>query len=89
MSSVLPAYAFPWRQSINPVPSVKELNEMIKAYCDKTGTVYLDYFTVMADDRRGLPANLSKDGVHPTLEGYKIMEPLAQKAIAQALRARK
>ncbi|MEJ7684167.1 MAG: hypothetical protein WKG06_41210 [Segetibacter sp.] len=40
----------------------------------------------MADSRRGLPANLSKNGVHPNLEGYKVMEPLAEKAIAAALK---
>lgn len=86
LSSVLPAFAFPWRPSINPVPKVKALNEMIKAYADKNNIVYLDYFTAMADSRRGLPANLSKDGVHPNLEGYKVMEPLAEKAIAASLK---
>lgn len=86
LSSVMPAFAFPWRPSINPVPKVKALNEMIKAYADKNNIVYLDYFTAMADSRRGLPANLSKDGVHPNLEGYKVMEPLAEKAIATAIK---
>jgi acetyl esterase/lipase/lysophospholipase L1-like esterase len=86
LSSVMPAYSFPWRPSINPVPSVKALNEMIKAYCDKNKIVYLDYFTAMADDRRGLPKNLSGDGVHPNLDGYKIMEPLAEKAIDEAMK---
>ena len=88
LSSVLPALAFPWRPAIDPVPKVKALNEMIKAYADQHSIVYLDYFTAMADARRGLPANLSKDGVHPTLEGYKVMEPLAEKAIAAAVKKR-
>jgi lysophospholipase L1-like esterase len=85
LASVLPAAAFPWRPAINPVEKVKALNEMIQAYAKKNNIVYLDYFTAMADDKRGLPATLSKDGVHPNLEGYKMMEPLAKKAIAQAL----
>jgi lysophospholipase L1-like esterase len=88
ISSILPANAFPWRLSINPVAGVKALNEMLKAYADKNKKwiVYLDYFTAMADDKRGLPANLAKDGVHPTLEGYRMMEPLVEKAIDKALR---
>ena len=86
LSSIMPAFSFPWRPSINPVPKVKSLNNMIKAYADKNNIIYLDYFTAMADSRSGLPANLSKDGVHPTLEGYKVMEPLAEKAIAAALK---
>jgi lysophospholipase L1-like esterase len=86
LASVTPAFAFPWRQAINPVPKVKALNNMIRAYAEKNHLVYLDYFTAMADSRSGLPANLSKDGVHPNLEGYKMMEPLAEHAISEALK---
>ncbi len=86
ISSVLPAFSFPWRPAINPVPKVAALNKMLKAYAAKNNIVYLDYFTAMADERMGLPSNLSKDGVHPNLEGYKVMEPLAEKAIAAALK---
>jgi lysophospholipase L1-like esterase len=39
----------------------------------------------MKDDRDGLPANLSHDGVHPTPAGYAIMAPLAEAGIAKAL----
>ena len=86
LSSILPAFSFPWRPSINPVPKVKALNEMIKDYADKNKIVYLDYFITMADSTSGLPANLSKDGVHPNLEGYKVMEPWAEKAIEAAMK---
>lgn len=86
ISSVLPANAFPWRPAINPTEKVKALNDMLKAYTVKNNLVYLDYFTAMADAQRGLPANLSKDGVHPNLAGYKMMEPLAEKAISEALK---
>ena len=40
----------------------------------------------MKDERNGLPKSLSGDGVHPNLDGYKIMEPLIDKAIAEALK---
>lgn len=86
LCSVMPAFNFPWRPSIDPKPSVKSLNEMIRNYCDKNDIVYLDYFTAMADERKGLPQSLSPDGVHPNLAGYKIMEPLAEKAIEQAFK---
>jgi lysophospholipase L1-like esterase len=39
----------------------------------------------MADDRKGLKAELTYDGVHPNEAGYKVMGPLAEKAIAEAL----
>jgi len=86
LSSVMPAFAFPWRPAIDPVPKVAALNEMIKTYADKNGIVYLDYFTNMADSRKGLLPKYAKDEVHPNLEGYKAMEPLAEKAIAAAIK---
>jgi lysophospholipase L1-like esterase len=64
---------------------VVAINKMLKDYADKNHIVYVDYYSAMADERKGLPPNLSKDGVHPTLEGYKIMESLVQKGIKEAL----
>jgi len=86
LCSVMPAYNFPWRPSIDPKPSIKTLNEWIQGYCKKNDLVYLDYFSAMADERKGLPQSLSLDGVHPNLAGYKIMEPLAEKAIEEAFK---
>lgn len=86
ISSVLPAFDFPWHPGMEPAPKVVKLNAMLKEYCTKNNVVYLDYFSAMKDERNGLPASLSGDGVHPNLAGYKIMEPLAEKAIAEALK---
>lgn len=86
LSSVLPAFDFPWRPGMEPAPKVIYLNSLIKDYADKNNMVYLDYFSAMADERKGLPKSLSGDGVHPNLAGYKVMEPLAEKAIAEALK---
>ena len=86
LSSVLPAFALSWRPNIDPVPPIRTLNEWIKNYAAQNNITYLDYFTAMADSRNGLPANLSKDGVHPNLAGYKVMEPLAEKAIDEAIK---
>lgn len=86
ISSVLPAFDFPWRPGMHPAEKVIQLNAMLKEYATKNNMVYLDYFNAMKDNRNGLPANLSHDGIHPNLAGYKIMEPLAEKAIAIALK---
>jgi lysophospholipase L1-like esterase len=86
MSSVLPANHFPWRPAIIPTEKVIALNKMLKDYADANRIVYLDYYSAMVDDQKGLPSTLSGDGVHPNLAGYKVMEPLAEKAIAEALK---
>jgi len=85
LSSVVPAFDYPWKPNMEPAPKIVKLNEMIKKYADANGIVYLDYFTAMVDDRNGLKKELSGDGVHPNLAGYKIMEPLAEAAIKKAL----
>jgi lysophospholipase L1-like esterase len=85
LSSVLPAFDYPWKPGLQPAEKIFELNKMIKQYAQAHGCEYLDYFSSMSDERKGLKAGLGGDGVHPNLAGYKIMEPLAEKAIADAL----
>ena len=83
--SVLPAYDFPWRRGMNPAPKVIELNKMLKAYADKEGLTYVDYHSAMKDERDGLPKHLASDEVHPTLEGYTIMEQIVLEAIHKTI----
>ena len=85
LSSVLPAYDFPWRSGMEPALKVVELNRILKEYSDKTGIIYLDYFSAMVDGQNGLKKELTYDGVHPNIAGYKVMEPLAKEAIEKAL----
>ncbi|TVT40358.1 acylhydrolase [Hymenobacter setariae] len=84
--SVLPAYNFPWRPGREPAPKVIALNQQLKAYAAQHHITYVDYHTAMADERQGLSAALASDGVHPTLAGYRIMGPLLQQGVAQALK---
>ena len=88
LSSVLPVYDYAWRPGLEPAPKIMALNKWMKDYAARTGSVYLDYHTPMADARQGMRADLTNDGVHPTEAGYRVMAPLAEKAIAQALRRR-
>jgi lysophospholipase L1-like esterase len=85
LSSVLPVFDYPWKPGLQPADKIIALNVMIKNYADKNGIVYVDYFSSMVDERKGLKKELSGDGVHPNADGYKIMEPLAEEAIKKAL----
>jgi lysophospholipase L1-like esterase len=86
LSSVLPAFDYPWKPGINPAEKIVALNAMIKKYADNNGIIYLDYFSSMADKRNGLKSEYSDDGVHPNEAGYRVMAPLAEEAIAKALK---
>lgn len=89
MSSILPAFDFPWKPGMAPAEKVVTVNAWIKDYAEKNGMIYLDYFTAFADERKGMPEKYSKDGIHPTKEGYLVMGPLADAAIAKALKLKK
>jgi lysophospholipase L1-like esterase len=52
------------------------------------GAVYVDYHSAMADERPGLKAGLSADGVHPNESGYRVMAPIVERGITEALRRR-
>jgi len=65
---------------------ILKLNEWLKGYCKANGHIYLDYFSKMVDDKGMLKVELANDGLHPNAEGYKVMAPLAESAIQQALR---
>ncbi|SEW51018.1 SGNH/GDSL hydrolase family protein [Chitinophaga arvensicola] len=86
LSSVIPAFDYPWRKGLEPVPKIADLNQRLKDYAAKNNCVYLDYYTAMADEKKGLKAELTYDGVHPNKAGYLVMGPLAEKAIAAALK---
>jgi lysophospholipase L1-like esterase len=86
LSAVLPVYDYPWRPGLEPAPKIVALNKWMKEYASAHGAVYLDYHTPMADERQGMKADLASDGVHPNEAGYRIMAPLAEKAIGEALR---
>ena len=74
-------------RSVQRQPSkILTLNKWLKDYAAANGHIYLDYFSATADDKGFLRADFANDGLHPHAEGYKLMAPLAQKAIDAALR---
>lgn len=71
--------------ALRPRDRILALNKWLKNYCAKNGFVYLDYFRALVDERGMLKRTLADDGLHPTDAGYKVMAPLAEKAIQKAL----
>jgi lysophospholipase L1-like esterase/dienelactone hydrolase len=87
IGSVLPATEFPWHRGLEPAEKIVALNTMLKAYATKNHFTYIDYWSAMVNDKKGLKVELAQDGlVHPNLAGYKVMEPLAKEAIIETLK---
>jgi len=85
LCSITPVFDYPWRRGLEPSQKIVTLNRWLKEYAAKSGVVYVDYFSAMVDERLGCKADLCSDGVHPTDAGYKVMVPLVEKGIAEAL----
>lgn len=88
LASVTPVCDMPNRPPMTvgrPPESIVKLNRWIKEYAAAHSFVFLDYYTATVDDKGFLRTELTEDGLHPTIKGYEIMNPLAEKAISQAL----
>ena len=86
-ASILPVHDYgPRKMTDRRSPDqIRALNEWLKKYCADNRHIYLDYYSHMLDDKGMLRAELANDGLHPNVDGYKIMAPLAEAAIQQAL----
>jgi acyl-CoA thioesterase-1 len=76
------------RTQDRPPAVLRALNAWMADYARRNGAVYVDYWSAVADPAGALRADLSADGLHPNAAGYALMAPLAEQAIAAALRAR-
>jgi len=83
LCSVLPANRFVWRPALMPADKVIDLNTALQAYAKEENILYLDLYSAVVDDQKGMKSVYAKDGVHPTVEGYKVLEPMVEQAIKQ------
>lgn len=75
LCTLVPAARYRWRPQIGEQRcNVTALNALIRTIAEYRDLPLCDYWSAMNDGQGGLPAELSEDGVHPTLAGYKIME---------------
>ena len=84
LASILPVYQYPWVDDVlDPLSVIDSINSKIKDYVENKGLLYLDYYSSMVDDRKGLKLDFTGDGVHPNEAGYKVMSAIAGEIISQ------
>lgn len=83
LCTLTPANRFPWNPGITDATAkIETLNARITAYAKQNKLQLVDYYTPLVTGReRAFDPGKSSDGVHPTLAGYAVMEPLVLKAI--------
>jgi len=81
LCSVLPSKRFGWRPELQPARDIMELNGMLREYAETNRIPFIDYHSVLKDGDNGLPETYAADGVHPNIDGYKIMEEMVLKVL--------
>ena len=82
LSTILPVYQYPDRDDIiDPPNTISLINSVLQDYCKENGLTFLDYFSPMADKKKGLRSDYGTDGVHPNKQGYSVMEQVVRETI--------
>ncbi len=86
LASVTPICDCYTKQSgIRPFGKIIGVNNWLKEYAAQSEAVYLDFYSALAEGRN-LKKEFTNDGLHINDAGYAVMAPLAEQAIAQALK---
>lgn len=83
-----PAADYPGRTGPEPATQIVALNQRVARHCAASDRVFLDYHSALAGEDGQMKEGVSDDGVHPNGNGYAILKPLVEKAIADALKQR-
>jgi len=86
LASVPPADHFPWREGLDVVGPIREINAWLQGYAKAERLTWVDYTPVLGDAKGAMKPGLASDGVHPTGAGYDAMATVIE-PILKARRA--
>ena len=84
LCSITPVNRYRWSKLMTEDPSeiILGINAELAAYAARTrGVTYVNYFDALKNETNGIPAEYSQDGVHLTMDGYRIVEGIIQSYI--------
>lgn len=87
LGAVPPATKYWWRPEVQPQAAAVALNDWLRGYAQEIGAVFADYAAALTDGDGKMKPEFAKDEVHPTAEGYAVMRPIAEEAIAKVARS--
>lgn len=81
LASIPPAAEFNWRPEIDPVPTIRKMNDWLRAYAKEKQLRYIDYHSVLSGESGELKSEFGNDGVHPNRRGYEVMHQVYCRSI--------
>ena len=82
LTTILPVYKYPGNDEVaDPPKIISFINSALEEYCKKNSLICVDYYSSMVDGKKGLKSEYGNDGVHPTKEGYDVMEKAVKSVI--------
>ena len=88
LGAITPSSHFAGRPGANPSARIIRVNRLLRDLAAELRVTWVDYHALLSDAEGGMRQGLSNDGLHPNRDGYAVIRPLTDHAIAQALRAR-
>lgn len=87
IGSIMPAHNFSWvgERGLDPRPRVAELNTWLRDMADQRCLIWADYHALLKAEDDSMRPEYTRDGVHPVLGGYAVINHLARFALAAAL----
>ena len=74
LSTILPVEKYEWNKNVDDAPErISKVNSVLQNYCESNNLLFINYYTAMVNNRKGLKSAYGNDGVHPTKEGYDVM----------------
>lgn len=84
LASITPSRGFSMRPNFDPSARIAMVNQQLARLAAERRVTWVDYFPALVDSAGGFNAALANDGLHPNRDGYAVMRPLAEAAIARA-----
>jgi len=84
LGAIPPAVSFWWTpHPYRPAAQIRRLNEWLRGYARSSGAVFVDYYAHLATHDGAFRPDLSNDGVHPNVAGYRVMSALLKSALGK------
>ena len=87
LGAITPSSHFAGRPAANPSERIIRVNRLLRDLVAELRVIWVDYHAPLKAAEGGMPQGLSNDGLHPNRDGYAVIRPLIDRAIARALRA--